>query len=116
MDAAEKQSCKRAGAFEPQLGAQQPQPPPGWGGMPTQSSNWNGSVGNMTWTPSTDGGGLYWDGKSWNNGAAKTVDPVQMITSAKADVADAVAVRHAISCFLGPLRARRAVLAIFTVP
>lgn len=84
--------------------------------MPTQSSNWNGSVGNMTWTPSTDGGGLLWDGKSWNNAAAKTVDPVQMISSAKADVADALAVRQAMSCIFGPLRARGAVLAVNTMP
>ncbi len=65
-----------------------PLPPPGWGGLPA-----NGSV-NYTWTPSADGGGLFWDGKSGNAAKASNVNPAQAIASAKDDVSDAVAVRH----------------------
>ena len=73
----------------PSLGAQQPQPPPGFGGMSAQDVSPSG----MTWTPSADGGGLLWDGKSWNDAAASSYNPAQLIESTKADVADAVAVR-----------------------
>lgn len=75
----------------PSLGAQQPQPPPGFGGMPAADVSATG----MTWTPSADGGGLLWDGKSWNHAAASSTNPAQLIESTKADVADAVAVRSA---------------------
>ena len=64
-----------------------PLPPPGWGGLPA-----NGSV-NYTWTPSADGGGHFWDGKS-GNAKASNINPAQAIASAKDDVSDAVAVRH----------------------
>ena len=63
-----------------------PLPPPGWGGLHA-----NGSV-NYTWTPSADGGGLFWDGKG--NAKPSNVNPAQAIASAKDDVSDAVAVRH----------------------
>ena len=76
----------------PSLGAQQPQPPPGFGGMPGADVSATG----MTWTPSADGGGLLWDGKSWNHAAASSTNPAQLIASTKADVADAVAVRPTI--------------------
>lgn len=76
----------------PSLGTQQPQPPPGFGGMPGADVSATG----MTWTPSADGGGLLWDGKSWNHAAASGTNPAQLIESTKADVADAVAVRCAL--------------------
>ena len=76
----------------PSLGAQQSQPPPGFGGMPGADVSATG----MTWTPSADGGGLLWDGKSWNHAAASSTNPAQLIESTKADVADAVAVRSTI--------------------